>query len=104
MDPLALGRHLDRDDLLEHLDAALHLRGLRRLVAEAVDEHLHARDFFVLLALRLAQPLDARVALDEVVAVVADVVGQRAQVRSAMRVTTASRKKRSCETRITACG
>ena len=79
VDLLALGRHLDRHDLLEHLDAALHLRRLRRLVAEAVDEHLDARDFFVLLALGLAQRLDARVVLDEVVAVVAEVVGQRAQ-------------------------
>ena len=66
-------------DLLEHLDAALHLRGLRRLIAEAIDEHLDARDFLVLLALGLAQLLDARFVRDEVVAVVADVVGQRAQ-------------------------
>ena len=79
VDLLALGRHLDRHDLLEHLDAALHLRGLRRLVAEPVDEHLDARDFFVLLALGLAQLLDARLVRDEVVAVVADVVGQRPQ-------------------------
>ena len=68
---LALRRHLDRHDLLEHLDPALHLRRLGRLVAEAVDEHLDARDFFVLLALGLAQRLDPLVVLDEVAAVVA---------------------------------
>ena len=79
VDLLALGRHLDRHDLLEHLDPALHLRRLGRLVAEAVDEHLDARDLLVLLALGLAQRLDARVVLDQVVAVVADVVGERAQ-------------------------
>ena len=80
VDPLALGRHLDRHDLLEQLDPALHLRRLGRLVAEPVDEHLDARDFLVLLALRLAQPLEHRVALLDVLAVVADVVGQLAQV------------------------
>ena len=71
MDLLPLGRHFDRHDLLEQLDAALHLRRLGRLIAEAVDEHLDARDFLVLLALRLAQRLDALVVLDEVAAVVA---------------------------------
>ena len=80
MDALPLGRHLDRHDLLEQLDAALHLRGLGRLVAEAIDEHLHARDFFVLLALGLAQAFEHGVALLDVLAVVADVVGQLAQV------------------------
>ena len=43
VDLLPLGRHLDRHDLLEHLDAALHLRRLRRLIAEPIDEHLDAR-------------------------------------------------------------
>ena len=81
VDPLPFGRHLDRDDLLEQLDAALDLRGLGRLVAEPVDEHLHARDFFVLLLLRLPQPLEHRVALLDVLAVVADVVRQLAQVQ-----------------------
>ena len=79
VDLLALGRHLDRHHLLEHLDPALHLRRLGRLVAEPIDEHLDARDLFVLLALGLAQRLDALVVLDEVAAVVAVVVGQRAQ-------------------------
>ena len=76
MDALPLRRHLDRHHLLEQLDAALHLRGLGRLVAEAIDEHLDARDLLVLLALRLAQPFEHRVALLDVLAVVADVVGQ----------------------------
>ena len=80
MDALALGRRLDRHDFLEHLDAALHLRRLRRLIAEAIDEHLHARDLLVLLALRLAQLVHARVALDDVMRVVAGVIGQLAQV------------------------
>jgi len=80
VDPLSFGRHLDRNDLLEHLDAALYLRGFGRLVAEPVDEHLHARDFFVLLLLRLPQPLEHRVALRDVFAVVADVVRQLAQI------------------------
>ena len=78
-DLLPLGRHFDRHHFLEHLDAALHLRSLRRLVAEPIDEHLDAPHFLVLLALRLAHRLDARVMREEVVAVVADVVGQRAQ-------------------------
>ena len=77
---LPLGRHLDRHHLLEQLDAALHLRGLGRLVAEAIDEHLHARDFFVLLSLGLAQAFEHGVALLDVLAVVADVVGQLPQV------------------------
>ncbi len=67
VDPLALGRHLDRHHLVEQLDPALHLRGLRRLIAEPVDEHLDARDLLVLLALGLAQRVHARLVLDEVV-------------------------------------
>ena len=63
VDALALGRDLDRHDLVEHLDPALHLRRLRRLVAEAVDERLHPLDLVVLIALLLAQPLHPRVAL-----------------------------------------
>ena len=79
-DALALRRHLDRHHLLEHLDPALDLRRLGRLVAEPVDEHLDPRDLLVLVALGLAQALEHRVALLDVLAVVADVVGQRAQV------------------------
>ncbi len=76
VDALPLGRHLDRHDLLEHLDATLDLRGLRRLVAEAVDELRHARDFLVLPALGLPQALHPGVPLDQVVAVAAVIVGE----------------------------
>ena len=76
-DALALGRHVDALDLLEHLDAALHLRRLRRLIAEAADECLDALNLLVLAALGLAQPLEPRVALDQVLRVVAVVVGDR---------------------------
>ncbi len=79
MDALAFRRDLDRHDLVEHLDPALHLRRLGRLVAETVDERLHARDLVVLIALLLAQPFHAFFALVEVAAVVARIVGQRAQ-------------------------
>ena len=79
MDALPFGRNLDRDDLLEHLDPALDLRRLGRLIAEPVDEGLHPRDLVVLIALLLAQPFHPRLALAEVVAVVAGVVGERAQ-------------------------
>jgi hypothetical protein len=79
VDLLALRRHLERDHFLEHLDPALDLRGFRRLVAESIDEHLDAGDFLVLLAFGFAQRLDARLVLLEIVAVVADVVGQGPQ-------------------------
>ena len=79
MDALALRRHLDALDLLEHLDAALHLRRLGGLVAEAVDELLHPGNLLVLMLLGLAQPLDAFGLCIEVLGVVADVVGDRAQ-------------------------
>ena len=55
---LALGRHFEALDLLEHLDAALHLRRFGRLVAEAVDELLDALDLLVLPPLGFAQPLE----------------------------------------------
>ena len=76
---LALGRHLDRHDPVEHLDPALDLRGLGGLVAEPVDERAHPRHFLVLLVLGLAQMLEPRVALDQIVRVGADVVGDRAE-------------------------
>ena len=79
VDALALGRHLDRHDLVEHLDPALHLRRLRRLIAEPIDERAHPRDLVVLLLLRLAQPFHLRFALDEIARVRADVVGDRPQ-------------------------
>ena len=80
VDPLPLGRDLDGHHLLEKLDAALHLRRFGRLVPKAVDEHLDAGDFLVLLALGLAETIEHGVALLDILAVVADVVGQRTQV------------------------
>ena len=77
VDLLALGRDLDPLDLVEQLDPALDLLGLRRLVAEAVDEGLGLLDLLALAAVRLAQALHARRVLAQVVAVVAVVVGQR---------------------------
>ena len=76
---LALGRDLDGHDFVHHLDPALNLRCLRRLIAEAIDERLHARDLFVLVALLLAEPLHALFTGREIRAVVARIVGQRAQ-------------------------
>ena len=80
MDALALGRHLDGHDLVEHLDPVLHLGGLGGGVPEPVDEHLDPCDFLVLPPLGVAQPLEALVALHEVLGVVAVVVDERAQV------------------------
>ena len=60
------GWHFDRHDAVEHLDPALDLRGFGRLVAKPIDERLHPRDFFVLFLLRLPEPFEPRVALDEV--------------------------------------
>ena len=77
MHALPLGRHFDRHDPVEHLDPALHLRGLGRLVAEPIDERPHARDFFVLFLLGLPEPFEPRVALDEVLRVRAGVVRDR---------------------------
>ena len=81
MNALSLGRRLDRHDLLEHLDPALHLGGLGGLVTEPIDEHLHARDLFLLFALGFAQLLHARVALRDVVRVGARIVGQHPEIQ-----------------------
>ncbi len=80
VNPLALGRNLDRHHLIEQLDAALHLRRLRGLVAEAIDEHLDARDFLVLLPLRIPESFEHGVAQLDILAVVADVVGELPQM------------------------
>ena len=79
VDLLSLRRHLDRHDLVEEFDPALYLCRFRCLVAEPVDEQLDACDLFVLLALCFTERLDARLVLDQVVAVIADVIGQRPQ-------------------------
>ena len=79
MHALAFGGNLDRDDLVHHLDPALDLCRLGRLIPEPVDEGLHALDLVVLLALLLPEALHARLALDEEVAVVPGVIGELAQ-------------------------
>ena len=77
VDALPLGRDLDRHHLVEQLDAALHLRRLRGLVPEPVHEQLDARYLFVLVLLGLTELLEPRVALGNVMAVIARVVGDR---------------------------
>ena len=52
VDGLFFRRDLDALDLLEFLDAALDLLGLRCLVAEPVDEDLQLLDAFTLIAVR----------------------------------------------------
>ena len=73
---LALGRHLDRLDLLEHLDPALDLTGLGRLVPEPLDEPLGLGPGLGLargLGLELADPL---LALHDELGEPADVLGE----------------------------
>ena len=73
VDPARGAGQLDALDLGQHLHAALHLPGLGRLVAEALDEPLDLLDAPGLVArLRLQQRV-ARLALDEVVVIVARV-------------------------------
>src|SRR5262249_30301992 len=59
--------------------AALDLSRFCRLIPEPVDEHLDPGNFFVLLTLGLPQLFDPGLVRNQVVAVVADVVGERAQ-------------------------
>ena len=66
---LPFGRHFDWCDLLQHLDPALDLLRLGRLVAKAVDEELYPGDVLVLLLLRGPEPGDPRVAIRQVGAV-----------------------------------
>src|SRR5439155_218225 len=74
-DPARLAPDLHALDALEHLDAALHLSGLGRLVAEALDEPLDLRDALGLVPRLRLEELPARRALDEVVVVVARIDG-----------------------------
>jgi hypothetical protein len=76
-DALALGGHFDRDDLVERLDSALDLRGLGGLVPKPVDERPEPSDLVVLLLLGPTQPLEVRIAVDQVSRIVANVVGDR---------------------------
>ena len=50
MDGLLVGRHLDALDLVQLLDAALHLLGLGGLIAEAIDEGFQLLDALALVA------------------------------------------------------
>ena len=51
MDCLFLFRQLDAIDLFQFLDAALHLLGLGRLIAEAIDEYFQLFDALALIAI-----------------------------------------------------
>jgi len=75
---LRWGGERDALDLLQLLDTALHQRRLVGLVAEAADERLDALDLLVLPPLLLAQGGDSPVALLDVAAVVAGVLGELA--------------------------
>ena len=50
MNGLLFGRELDALDLVQFLDAALHLLGLGGLIAEAVDEGFQLLDALALVA------------------------------------------------------
>ena len=72
-----LGKHHELVlDLLQTLDALLHLLGLRRLVAEAVDERLHVLDVALLRRALGLELLQVVLALLEVARVVAGVRGE----------------------------
>ena len=73
MDRLFFRRNLDALDLLQFLDAALHLLRLRRLVAEAVDEDFELLDAVALVAVGGGQLLVALRLLREELVVVAGV-------------------------------
>ena len=76
---LPLGRHLEALDFVEHLDAALDLRRLGRLIPEAIDEFFDALNVFVLAPFRFAQALEIGFALLEILRVVGVVLGDLAQ-------------------------
>ena len=70
------GRNLNWRNLLQHLQAALHLGCFRGLVPKAIDELPDASDVFVLPSFGFAEPLEPRCPLQEVRAVIPRVVGQ----------------------------
>ena len=73
MNRLLFRRNLDALDLLQFLDAALHLLRLGRLVAEAVDEDFQLLDAFALVAVRGFQLLAPLRLLRQILVVVAGV-------------------------------
>ena len=73
MDGLLVRRNLDALDLLQLLDAALHLLGLGRLVAEAIDEGLELLDALALVLVCGDQRIAALLLLGQIFFVVAAV-------------------------------
>ena len=73
MNRLLFRRNLDPLHLLQFLDAALHLLGLGRLVAEAVDKYFQLLDAFALISIRRFQLLSPLGLLGKVLVVVAAV-------------------------------
>ena len=74
MDGLFFRRDLDALDLLEFLDAALHLLGLGCLVTESVDEDFKLLDAITLILVRCLQLLVALSLLRQKFVVIAGVV------------------------------
>jgi len=77
-DGLALRRHLDAFDFFQLLDAALNLRRAIGLIAEAADESLDTGDFLVLTLAGRPQGSHARFPGNQVLAVVARILGKAA--------------------------
>src|SRR5262249_31741165 len=73
VDGLLFWRNLDALDLLQLLDAALHLFGLGRLIAEAVDECLELLDSLTLVLVGGYQRIPALLLLCQVFFVIAAV-------------------------------
>ena len=73
VDGLLVRRNLDALDLLQLLDAALHLLGFGRLIAEAVDEGFELLDALALVLVRGDQRVAALLFLREIFFVVAAV-------------------------------
>ena len=101
MNPPSARVDLDPIHLVEHLDPALHLAGLRRLIAEAVDEALDLRHALGLVACARLEKRVPGFALDKKMIVVAGVDGDRGPTRSAIAVTMRFKKYRSWETSTT---
>ena len=76
---LALRRHLDLVELLQRLDAALHLARLRRLVAEALHEALDAGHLALLLGAHRLEPREPLLTLHHELGEAAHVLGGRAE-------------------------
>ena len=73
MDGLLVGRDLDQLDLLQLLDAALHLLRLGRLRAEAVDERLQLLDLVALVLVCRLELRAPRLFLRQVLVVISGI-------------------------------